>query len=231
MSETRTFTTGDIQSRVIFRDQLILVLNKPPGIPVHAGPRKGYSLEDHFPDLSFGYKEIPKLAHRLDRDTSGCLVLGRNDRALRRMGKLFESGQIDKTYWAVTETPPPKENGVIDTPLRKIKLPKGWSMQPCGVNDPEAQKAVTEYKILKRLGDGKTLLELHPLTGRTHQIRVHLQSIDCPIVGDWLYGMNRDRPESFDPLYLHARSISIPLHADKPPVVVTAEPPEHMSGL
>lgn len=219
----------ELLDRVIYRDQLIIVMNKPVNMPVHAGPKGGPSFEDHFTKLQFGYKETPKLAHRLDRDTSGCLVLGRNDRALRRMGRLFESGQIDKTYWAVTECAPPKKTGRIETPLRKIKLPKGWSMQPCGINDPDAQTAVTDYTVIKTFEDGKALLELSPQTGRTHQLRVHLQSIDCPIVGDWLYGINKDRPASgdFPLLHLHARRISFPLHHDQPPVDVTAEVPDH----
>lgn len=222
-------TENELMSRILFRDQLVIVLDKPVNIPVHAGPKGGPSLEDYFAQLHFGYKETPRLAHRLDRDTSGCLVIGRNDRGLRRMGKLFESGQIQKTYWAVTSRTPAKPEGVINTPLRKVKLPKGWSMQPCGVNDPEAQSAVTGYKILKTYDDGRTLLELSPETGRTHQIRVHLQSIDCPIVGDWLYGENAARPESgaFPLLHLHARRIVIPLYADLPPLDVAAEAPAH----
>lgn len=224
-------TDEELLSRVIYRDQLVIVMNKPVNMPVHAGAKGGPSFEDHFTKLQFGYKEIPKLAHRLDRDTSGCLVLGRNDRAIRRMGRMFESGQVDKTYWAVTEAPPPQKSGTIDTPLRKVKLPKGWSMQPCGINDPDAQQAVTDYTVLKTFDDGKALLELSPQTGRTHQLRVHLQSLDCPIVGDWLYGDNKDRPASgnFPLLHLHARRISFPLHHDAPPVDVTADTPAHFA--
>lgn len=222
-------TEAELMSRILLRDQLVMVIDKPVNIPVHAGPKGGPSLEDYFPLLQFGYKEMPRLAHRLDRDTSGCLVLGRNDRGLRRMGKLFESGQIQKTYWAVAVRTPKKPEGIIDIPLRKVKLPKGWSMQPCGINDPEGQTAVTGYKILDTYADGRALLEMTPQTGRTHQIRVHLQSIDCPIVGDWLYGDNAGRPDSgqFPLLHLHARRIVIPLYADQPPLDVTAAAPAH----
>jgi tRNA pseudouridine32 synthase/23S rRNA pseudouridine746 synthase/23S rRNA pseudouridine1911/1915/1917 synthase len=215
----------NLNDRILYRDQLIIIIDKPAGIPVHAGPSGGESLEDYFEELRFDYKEMPRLAHRLDRDTSGCLVLGRNDRALRKMGRLFESGRIDKTYWAVTDQPPPQQSGLIDIPLRKVKLPKGWSMQPAGINDPDAQVAQTEYKILESKVDGTTLIELHPLTGRTHQIRVHLQALDCPIRGDWLYGPAPERPETFDRLCLHARRIEIPLYEDKPPVVAEAPAP------
>ena len=108
-------TEEELLSRVIYRDQLVIVMNKPVNMPVHPGPKGGPSFEDHFTKLQFGYKEVPKLAHRLDRDTSGCLVLGRNDRAVRRMGKMFEGGQVNKTYWAVTETAPAKTKGTINT--------------------------------------------------------------------------------------------------------------------
>jgi RluA family pseudouridine synthase len=224
-------TDDELQARVIYRDSLVIILDKPIAMPVHAGPKGGPSLEDYFGRLQFGYKETPHLAHRLDRDTSGCLILGRNHRALRKLGRLFETGQVQKTYWAVVEGAPAQESGVIDTPLRKVKMPKGWSMQPCGPNDPEAQAAVTEYKTLRKLGGGRTLLELYPKTGRTHQIRVHLQSIGCPIVNDWLYGANAGRPETFAPLFLHARSVTLPLYPDAPPLTVTAEPPPHMAAL
>lgn len=221
----------DLQSRILYRDQLVIVLDKPPGIPVHAGPNGGPSLEDYFSQLQFDYKEVPHLAHRLDRDTSGCLVLGRNERALRKMGRLFETGRVKKTYWAVTEGQPAADSGTIDLPLLKVKLPKGWSMRPATIGEEGAQEAITDFKVLKRLPANRTLFELYPKTGRTHQIRVHLKSIGCPISGDWLYNADPARPESgaFPLLHLHARAIEFPLYDDKPPVSVIAEPPAHIA--
>lgn len=219
-------TPQDLQSRILFQDQLAIILDKPAGIAVHAGPSGGESLEDYFECLKDGYKETPKLAHRLDRDTSGCLVLGRNDRALRKLGKLFEQGRIKKTYRAIIANALPHSSGTIDIPLKKVKLNKGWSMQPAKSGEDDAQEAVTDYKILKDLGGGKTLVELYPRTGRTHQIRVHLQSLSAPIVGDWLYGPNAQRPETFERLMLHAYSIEIPLYDDKPAICVTAQAPD-----
>lgn len=224
----------DLRDLILYQDQLIIVLNKPHGIPVHGGPKKGESLEDYFETVRFDYKEMPRLAHRLDRDTSGCLVLGRNDRALRKMGKLFESGQVKKTYWAIAAGKwTHGDSGTIDRPLAKIKLPKGWSMQPAGHGDPTAQSAITDFKVLKRINDDLTLVELYPQTGRTHQIRVHLQYLGCPILGDWLYGDKPERPEdgTFPLLHLHARHIRIPLYPDQPPIDVTAEPPRHVSEV
>jgi tRNA pseudouridine32 synthase/23S rRNA pseudouridine746 synthase/23S rRNA pseudouridine1911/1915/1917 synthase len=211
----------------------MIVLDKPPGIPVHAGPKGGASLEDGFEALKFGYKETPHLAHRLDRDTSGCLILGRNDRALKKLGRLFETGQIKKTYWAIVDGHPPEDEGLIDLPLKKVKLPKGWSMEPAKKGEPEAQDAITEYKIVKKLRKDRTWLELKPRTGRTHQIRVHLKAIGCPITGDWLYSGGEERPAQgeFPTLNLHARAVEIPLYPDKPPVIVSAELPEHMVAL
>jgi tRNA pseudouridine32 synthase/23S rRNA pseudouridine746 synthase/23S rRNA pseudouridine1911/1915/1917 synthase len=223
----------DLSSRIIFRDQLVIILNKPHGIPVHAGPNGGDNLEDYFSQLKFDYKETPHLAHRLDRDTSGCLVLGRNERALRKLGKLFEAGRIKKTYWAIVMGKMEKPEGTIDVPLKKVKQPKGWTMRPAPKDDPEAQSAVTDYKVLKEIRGNMTLVELYPRTGRTHQLRVHLKSLGHPIKGDWLYSGPDTRPPQgeFPTLHLHARSIEIPLYEDKPPVSVTADPPEHMAAL
>lgn len=226
MNHSLYLTVQDIAARIIFRDQLLIVLDKPAGIAVHAGPSGGESLEDFFADLTFGYKEIPRLAHRLDRDTSGCLVLGRNDRAIRKLGKLFEQGRVEKTYWALTDAPPPQDSGTIDLPLKKIKLDKGWSMQPAKKGEKDAQTAITDYRVIDRQKNGATLIELHPRTGRTHQIRVHLQSLGCPIRGDWLYGPNATRPNTFARLCLHARSISLPLYEGQDPLSVTAPHPD-----
>lgn len=226
---TPSFTDDEIAARIIFRDNLIIVLDKPAGIPVHPGPSGGPSLEDYFPALTFGYKEIPRLAHRLDRDTSGCLVLGRNDRALRKLGKLFEGGRVEKTYWAVTAKQLPAQSGVIDVPLKKVKLGKGWSIQPARLREDGAQAAVTEYTVLRQDETGRTLVELHPKTGRTHQIRVHLQSLGCPIEGDWLYGPNAERPETFERLALHAKKIVLPLYDGQPPLAIEAPAPDFMN--
>ncbi len=228
-----TLTPEGLKSRILFKDNLVIVLDKPPGIPVHAGPNGGASLEDYFVDLRFEYKETPCLAHRLDRDTSGCLILGRNERALKKLGRLFEGGKINKTYWAIVEGRPPADEGRIDLPLIKVKMKKGWTMKPAKPGEAESQTAVTDYKILKKLKNDLTWLELYPRTGRTHQLRVHLKSLGCPIKGDWLYGGGENRPPEgeFPTLHLHARSIEIPLYADKPPLVISAELPEHMVAL
>jgi tRNA pseudouridine32 synthase / 23S rRNA pseudouridine746 synthase len=212
-----------IQARLLYRDGLILVLDKPAGLPVHAGPGGGPNLEQCFDALRFGLPAPPALAHRLDRDTSGCLVLGRQRKALSKLGRLFQGGLVDKTYWAVVVGAPPQGEGRIEAPLLKTtRKDGGWRM----VVEPKGQPAATTYRVLGG-GDGLSWLELKPETGRTHQVRVHCAEMGCPILGEPMYGAlpSKDRAQ---PLHLHARGIVLPLSKNKPPVAVTAEPPEHM---
>jgi tRNA pseudouridine32 synthase/23S rRNA pseudouridine746 synthase len=221
-----TLTVEDLQNRVLFRDKLIIVINKPAGIPVHPGPSGGPSLEDYFDALKFDLPHAPWLAHRLDRDTSGCLILGRQKKALRRLGRLFETGGITKTYWAIVHGGPKEDSGIIDGYLEKIKTPKGWYMKVSGKNE-NSQTAVTEWKVMKRDADW-SWLELHPKTGRTHQIRIHCQSLGCPVIGDWVYGPQAKDGETLPLLHLHARSIDIPLYEDQLPLHIEAPAPGHM---
>src|SRR5256885_111287 len=128
----------DIQSRVLHRDGLMLIIDKPAGVPVHRGPRNsrdksGMALEDSFDALRFGLPRPPVLAHRLDRDTSGCLVLGRHRKATASLGLLFKHGKIGKTYWAVVEGGPVEDEGVIDLPLGRLNAQPGRWPKP----DPE----------------------------------------------------------------------------------------------
>jgi tRNA pseudouridine32 synthase / 23S rRNA pseudouridine746 synthase len=204
--------------RILYRDGLILVIDKPAGIPVHAGPGGGPHLEHWLPLLRFGLPRPPALAHRLDRDTSGCLVLGRHPKALRRLGALFAAGEIEKVYWAVVAGAPANAEGMIDAPLKKQTRRVGWRMEI----DPDGQRALTEYRVLGQ-ADGRVWLELRPKTGRTHQIRVHCAALGSPVVGDPTYG----GPAGL-PLHLHARAIAIPLYPGRPPIRVTAPVPPHM---
>jgi RluA family pseudouridine synthase len=210
---------GPLAERVLYRDGLILVIDKPAGIAVHPGPGRGPSLESRFDELRFGLPHSPALAHRLDRDTSGCLVLGRHPKALRRLGALFAAGQVEKMYWAVVEGRPPQAEGRIETGLRKQTRGTGWRM----VIDPSGQRAVTDYRVCGMV-DGRAWLELRPRTGRTHQLRVHCATLGCPVVGDTVYG----DPASGEPLLLHARSIKLPLYPTRAPLEITAPVPPHM---
>ena len=210
---------ADLANRVLYRDGLVLVIDKPAGIPVHAGPGGGPHLEHWFPLLRFGLPRPPALAHRLDRDTSGCLVLGRHPKALRRLGRLFSEGQVEKMYWAVVAGIPAEPEGRIEIALAKqARGTVGWRM----IADPAGQKAVTDYRVLG-VAEGRAWLELRPRTVRTHQIRVHCAALGCPVVGDPTYGA-----PAGERLQLHARSIALPLYPAKPSIAVTAPVPPHM---
>ena len=215
---------------MLYRDGLILIIDKPAGLPVHAGPKGGPNLEAFFDSCSFGLPAPPSLAHRLDRDTSGCLVLGRHRKALARLGRLFQAGAVEKVYWAVTRGGPAKPEGRIDLALAKRSTERrGWWMKP----DPAGQPAVTDYRIMGE-GPGIAWLELRPKTGRTHQIRVHCEALGCPVVGDPIYGRGEDTGaprDALPPLQLHARAITLPLYPSKPPIHAEAPVPPHMRAL
>ena len=199
---------------ILYRDPRFVVLDKPAGLPVHPGPRGGPSIEDVFPALS-RRKDGPWLAHRLDADTAGCLVVALRRQALLEAQAAFAAGRVEKTYWAVVRGAPAETTGRIDAPLLKRTTKAGWRM----VVDPAGQPAVSDYFVRGR-DDGMTWLEVKPHTGRTHQVRAHCAALGCPVLGDPVYG-----PADGKPLHLLARAIMLPLD---PPVSATAPVPAHM---
>ncbi|HEY6979796.1 RNA pseudouridine synthase [Reyranella sp.] len=209
----------EIQSRVLHRDGLILVIDKPAGLAVHAGPSRAPNLEECFEALRYGLPRPPALAHRLDADTSGVLVLGRHPKALSKLGRLFAGRGAEKIYWAVVHGSPPADEGLFDWRLLKVNTKSGWSVHVSG----DGQNASTRYRIMGR-GSGVSWLELKPQTGRTHQIRVHCAHAGCPVLGDRLYG----KAEAGLQLHLHSRAIVLPLSRTRPPIEVEASPPPHM---
>jgi tRNA pseudouridine32 synthase/23S rRNA pseudouridine746 synthase/23S rRNA pseudouridine1911/1915/1917 synthase len=224
----------DLERRVLHRDGLMLIIDKPAGLPVHPRPgtRKGEggpSLEDYFGQLQFGLPRPPALAHRLDRDTTGCLVLGRHPKALRKLHKLFLEGKVEKIYWAICRGVPEKLSGTIDAAMTKGAEGKGWKMSIAEGTEEGAMRAVTTYRTLKSK-DGLSFIEARPKTGRTHQIRVHLAFIGAPIIGDPLYGdlSTADRAQA---MMLHARRVVVPISKSGDPVVAEAPPPEAMRAL
>jgi len=217
-------TPEETLARLLYRDGLMLVVDKPAGLPVHRGPKGGVAFEDYFDALRFGLPRAPALAHRLDRDTTGCLVLGRHRKALALLGKLFKQGKVSKCYWAVVEGGPAPEQGRIDIPLAKRDESRGWWMKA----DEHGLPSSTTWKVLGR-GPGITWLALEPITGRTHQLRVHCAEMGWPIVGDNIYG---NAPRAGGPaLHLHSREVTVPISKNKPPVTVSAPVPEHMRKL
>ena len=191
----------DLKDRVLFIDAEALVIDKPAGLAVHPGPSTRRSLEDHLADLRFGFARPPSPVHRLDRDTSGCLLLARNDRAHRRFAHAFEEGRVEKSYVAVLDGVPSAREGRIDMPLAKISSrEQGWRMVP----DPRGKPAVTEWQLIVETG-GRALVAFEPATGRTHQLRVHAAlGLGLPISGDPVYGAGQG------PMLLHALTLRVP---------------------
>lgn len=214
-----------LQARLLYKNEAMLVLDKPYGIAVHKGPKGGVTLDDFLPDLTFGNAELPQLAHRLDRETTGCLVLGRNKAALKRLGNQFARGEIEKTYCALLAGNPPADSGRIDLPLmRKSHDKRSWWMKV----DPKGDPSFTRYTVLGR-ADGLAFVALAPETGRTHQLRVHCAAMGWPIAGDRVYGGDRAMAVSRE-LLLHAARIAIPRYKQSP-LVVTAPIPQPMQDL
>ena len=198
---------------ILFRDQRFVVLNKPAGLPVHAGPAGRASVEDLFPLLS-RRTDGPWLVHRLDADTAGCLMVALRKAALLAAQACFATGSAGKVYWAVVHGEVKGDSGTIEAPLLRRTDRTGWRM----VIDPAGQRAVSDWQVRGR-APGMTWLEVRPRTGRTHQVRVHCAALGTPILGDTLYGGGAGR------LHLLARAIDLPLD---PPVHAVADPPSHM---
>ncbi len=199
---------------LLHRDTHLIVIAKPAGLAVHPGPRTPASLEDYLPALAFDNHRLPIICHRLDRDTSGCLVLARHPRAVKRMAALFETGAIYKTYWALLDALPGEPAGTIDAPLLKqSSAAAGWRM----IIDPRGKRAITHWRVLD---PAIRLVEFRLETGRTHQLRVHSASIGCPITGDPVYGVGGA------PMRLHARALVIPYDAAAPLCIAGSLPPD-----
>ena len=196
---------------------------------MHPGRGPAENLEAYFEGLRFGLPNSPALAHRLDKDTSGCLVLGRNRFALKTLADLFARNQVDKSYQALVHGSIEAQEGLIDLPMENITGKKyHWRMK-VGNNGKPAQ---TEFRVIQRYKD-VTLVELKPITGRTHQLRVHTAAMGWPIVGDAIYGADeKDKClDSRSGMYLHAHKISIPLYPKKSPIEVISPLPERMMHL
>ena len=216
-------TMSPLADQVLFMDGEAIILDKPSGLPVDP-PRDGsLSLENHLASLTFGFKRWPTAVHRLDRDTSGCLLLARNPKAHKRFAVAFENGEVEKVYLAVVAGIPEAREGMIDMPLTKVSSKeKGWRM----VHGPEGKAARTGWKCIAEM-EGRALIACFPETGRTHQIRVHLaDGLGLGIVGDPVYGAPALTKNA--PMLLHARSLSLP-RAGKPPVEARARLPDRFA--
>jgi len=205
-----------LEDRILFIDGDAIVIDKPAGLPVDAPRLGGDCIEYRIQELMLGFKRPPTPMHRLDQDTSGCLLFARNPRARAEAQAAFESGKVEKYYLAVLGAQIEGSEGVIDLPLGKVSSAEaGWRM----VGDPAGKAAQTRWrKVGER--DGKTLVEFRPLTGRTHQIRVHArEGLGVGIVGDRVYGYPGGE------MLLHAKRLVVP-RGSKPTIDVTAPLPE-----
>ncbi len=219
---------SDLRDRVLHRDSLVLVIDKPPGLAVQGGSRIGRHLDGMLDALRFDAEERPRLVHRLDKDTSGVLVLGRSASAAARITESFRSKTARKLYWALVVGEPRPESGVIDLPLAKLPGKRGERVT---ADDDFGKAAVTSYRTVDHAGRRVAWLALEPLTGRTHQLRVHLAALGTPVLNDGKYGgkdafLEGEGGKS-GRMHLHARAIQVP-HPDGGILEVTAPLPDHM---
>ncbi len=215
------------QELVIHKDASALVINKPPGLATQGGTKTTEHVDGLLDGLWFDAEGRPKLVHRLDKDTSGALLIARNSKAAAHFAKAFSSRTARKVYWALIVGVPSIEDGMIELPIAKQPGTGGEKMH---VDEKEGAAARTRYRVIERAGNTAAWVELQPYTGRTHQLRVHMAAIGHPIVGDGKYGGR----ESFltgtisRKMHLHARRIRID-HPDGGQIDVRADMPSHMT--
>ena len=217
------------QSMILYEDQDIYVLNKPSGYAVQGGSKTHIHLDGLLMGLGAELKERPLLVHRLDRDTSGVIVVAKRRSVASALGKLFASRHVKKTYWALVKGVPNPAQGRIDVALIKAHSEEGDRMRASKPGEEEDEKAaVTQYATLDK-AEGLAWVSLKPLTGRQHQLRAHMNHIGTAIVGDNKYHGDEGLPAGIENrLHLHARRIQFP-HPREGEVDVTAPLPEHMA--
>jgi 23S rRNA pseudouridine955/2504/2580 synthase len=217
-----------LQRSVLYKDKDVLVLNKPAGVAVQGGSGVSQHIDGALDALTFDAKERPRLVHRLDKDTAGVLVLARSAKSAAELTKAFRRRETEKVYWAVVIGRPEVPDGQIEAAMAKSAGPKGDRVQ---LDAEDGKRAITDFRVISTAAGKVSWLELKPLTGRTHQLRVHCEAINTPILGDGKYGGRAaflaDLPTAKQ-LHLFARSIRLP-RTGKPDLEVTAPVPPHMT--
>ncbi|EHH69050.1 RluA family pseudouridine synthase [Gluconobacter morbifer] len=218
----------EIEKMVIYQDEHLLVLDKPSGLATQGGPGITKHVDMMLDGLRVEGGDRPRLVHRIDRDTSGILLIARTPGVAAKLAAAFRGRDVQKTYWAVVVGRPSPASGIIDQPLAKIGAGGASLVIAASRDEEDAASAKSEYETLDAAGKKFSWLKLSPLTGRTHQLRVHCESIGTPILGDPRYGGKAAHPDGFiDRLHLHARQLDIP-HPAGGRLIVTAPPPPHM---
>lgn len=223
--------TAFVRSLVIHKDASIIVLNKPCGLAVQGGTRTERHLDGMLDALTYDAPEKPRLVHRLDRDTSGVLVLARTSAAAAKLGRSFKERDTRKIYWALTVGTPRPDKGTIRMHLAKQAGKKGERVTGVSAHAEDAQFSETHFATAARAGQKLAWVVFMPVTGRTHQIRVHAaEALKCPVVGDGKYGGATAHPggEISTSLHLHARSLEL-THPDGGRFTIQAPLPEHMT--
>lgn len=211
------------QLPILFEDGEALVIDKPAGLAIDPPRDGGLSLENYLEALKLGFQRLPVAVHRLDRDTSGCLLLARNPKALKRFAVAFEARAVEKRYLGVVARLLEKDEGTIELALSKISsAEKGWRM----IAAKKGKPSVTHWRKLAVQG-GLTLVEFRPETGRTHQIRIHaLAGLGAPLLGDPVYGTGQGARRTM----LHAAGLTVQ-RGDKPPIVAVSPMPADFTAL
>ncbi|HCW68174.1 MAG TPA: RluA family pseudouridine synthase [Thalassospira lucentensis] len=216
-----------LRDSVIFYDEVVLAINKPAGLAVQGGTNTSIHVDGMLDALKLDSKERPKLVHRLDKDTSGVLLLARSSSAAHALTKAFKDKSTRKLYWAIVTGAPVEREGLIDAPLAKLAGKGGEKMV---IDEKQGKSAQTVYRQLHRAGRRAAWLALSPLTGRTHQLRAHCEAMECPILGDGKYGGAKAFIDGMsNQMHLHARAIDFPHPVTGHRVVIEAPVSEHFA--
>jgi 23S rRNA pseudouridine955/2504/2580 synthase len=220
-----------LASITLYEDDDLLVLNKPSGIAVQGGTKTTQHIDRLLEGMGDGPETRPRLVHRLDRDTSGVLVIAKRRSVAAKLGRAFQTRSVRKIYWALVKGVPKPHQGKVDAALVKAAGPGGDRVRKARPGEQEvAQSAVTHYAVVDRAGQAVSFVSLKPVTGRQHQLRAHMAILGYPILGDGKYEGDRDMPKGIpNRLYLHARRISFAHPSGEGVVDITAPLPEHMA--
>ena len=228
---------------IISKDQCLIALNKPEGLASQGGSSQGTRHIDAYKSmLQFGKKDPPRLIHRLDKDTSGILLLARDIKTANAFTTLFKEKEVEKIYWALVEGVPKKEEGILESYISNADIwkPRGNNstidQKQSGLDRGYKKKAKTFYRVIENIGSQYAWLELRPVTGRTHQLRIHCADLGHPIIGDRKYKTreeknSQDLPYTLKKLFLHAQSLSFVHPISKRITKIEAELPKHMDTV